>query len=256
MKKIYTACFALLLFCLPANAQTQTNLSTPEDIAIAFYKVGNIQPDIEQWIRNTAPFENTPPAKRPSVMLEEKQRIALQYNDFDIKKDSLQLQTKAKLKLEIKDETDDHNNLIQKYFLNVNFLHGEDVFYFPFEHAKRNYALMPFGLENILRSEISKDRYDYLDGNLRPNDVYNFIINMVGRSAVTSRPFEIDGVNLWVLKTDIASSEIWDKKGSLFWEYTAPWYVSPQLKELNDIYELKPKTGNNGIEKPFIVEVE
>ena len=48
-----------------------------------------------------------------------------------------------------------------------------------------------------------------------------------------------DGKGQWMFLTDIASMSVWNKNGSLLWEYTAPWYVTPMRENLLDLYKDK-----------------
>ncbi len=256
-----------LLFCFifisslhgSANAQLRDKQKfvTEEDVAIAFFKTGDITPNIQNWIELNEPYKSTPWAKRGLVMEAEQKRLQAKLRDFDISTKDLRLRTVAKINLETKQDVNDMGEGIKKYFMNISFLNSPDAFYFPYFYSNENYALMPFGLQQMLREEISIEEYKFFDDLTNPNSKYAFILNLRAREAMTQHPIALDGTEQWVLKTNIASAELWSDKNNLIWEYTAPWYTSPQLKELQDIYDLKSKSSDSiGSVKPFLVETK
>jgi len=253
---IYLSFIILTLSGTTAFAQTST-YSSGEDIAIAFYKTGDIAPNFTNWIENTAPYINTPWAKREDVMKKERGRVLERFNQYNPLESDLTIRTKVILEAQEVFEEIDENIVETTYFLNISFLDNEDVMYFPYVHANQNYAVMPFGLEKITRTEINKPEYDFYIENLIPKRPYYLNIDMRANQAVTKRPIEMDGINQWVLKTNIASSEIWDQNDALIWEYTAPWYTSPELEKLQNIYDLKKDNNSSkGDIKPFLHKAE
>ncbi len=266
MKKILQiSCYVLLCaFLMPsvyntADAQLRDRQKyvTEEDIAIAFFKAGNITPNIKSWIELNEPYKSTPWARRGLVMETETKRLQSKLREYDISKKDLRLRTFAKINLETKQMENERGVIIEKHYLNIDFLNNPDAFYFPYSYSNENYALMPFGLQEMMREEISKEEYEFYNDITNPNSKYSFILNLRAREAMTEHPIELDHNQLWVLKTNIASAELWSDKNNLIWEYTAPWYTSPQLKELQDIYDLKPRLSESiGNVKPFTVKKE
>lgn len=235
-----------------AQAQPK-NFSNGEDVAIAFYKTGGLQPNYSGWIEKSSPYQDTPWAKREGMMKEERARLSKKFNGYNPNQDDIIFRTKVHLSTEELQEEIEEDIFETFYFLNTEFVAGDDISYFPFEYAKEHFALMPFGMQSLTRTKINKLEFDNYEEVLVPNRAYHLIVRMRPKESVTVRPIEMDGEHRWVLKTDIASAEIWSHKGALLWEYTAPWYVSPELEKLQGIYDLKPTESNSkGSIKPFI----
>lgn len=242
----------LSLYFSPAQAQPK-NFSNGEDVAIAFYKTGGLQPNYSGWIERSSPYQDTPWAQREDVMKEERERLSEKFDAYNLSQDDIILRTKVFLSTEEVYEEIEEDIIETSYFLNTEFASGEDVSYFPFEYAKENFALMPFGMDKLTRTKIDKLDFNNYEEIIVPNRAYQLIVRLRPKESVTARPIKIDGLNQWVLKTEIASSEIWSHKGALIWEYTAPWYVAPELEKIQSIYDLKPTDSNSkGSIKPFI----
>jgi len=267
MSKFYQIKFVAIL-CLslfialniPSTVQAQNSrtLSQTEDVAIAFYKTGDITPDFEQWIKKTSPYRDTPAAKRPKVMEEQLTRLINKYDGYNGDADSLKLRALVELDPQEHVVVSEENDMVKdiSHSLKIDFKYAPDIFYFPFEHADQTFTIMPFNLEEILNVTIDEDYYEFFSEVSQSNDKLYLHLSMKPREAVTDRPVEIDGTNQWILKTDIATAEIW-KRDRLIWEYTAPWYIAPELKVLQDMYDFKPKNSDNlGSVKPFIINKE
>ncbi|MEM8833586.1 MAG: hypothetical protein AAGB32_03490 [Pseudomonadota bacterium] len=124
--KYLTILFAGLLFLLPLSAQAQIGkkASSEEDIAIAFYKTGGIQPDLKSWVEESEIYRTTPLARRDEMMQRELQRLASKYSTFDPKDDVIVVQTKAKIKHV---EEIDPVEKTSSYFAEITFARGPDA---------------------------------------------------------------------------------------------------------------------------------
>ncbi|MEM6810873.1 MAG: hypothetical protein AAF549_00220 [Pseudomonadota bacterium] len=248
MKYIFTPLFIFsLLFTVSfpneaAFAQKKQTPVTDEDVAIAFYRTGDIQPSFADWAKNTKRYKATPLARREAVMEEEVMRIKSLYFNYIPSRDYLFIQTSANVRPYVVSEQGSEN---ETYHLEINFSQDEDAFFFPYQYQENNFAVLPMNLDDMLNVEISKGLYEELEGKTRGFTSYPFTILMRPKEALTDRPLEYNGVPQWILKTEIASAEIWSRRGALMWEYTAPWYISPNVETLNKLYELKPDTAQN-----------
>lgn len=226
------ALIALTQF-VPAMAQAQNKDSpiTSEDAAIAFYKTAGIAPTVENWIKAAAPYNTTPAALRPRVMTKEKNRIIKKYNGYNPLEDILLIQTKVKPQLTItKLET---GNL---YYLKLQFVKAPDAFYFPYSYANNHFAIMPYGLRNAMETELSENQYNFLSKNLNSAQSYNLLLRLKAKESVSERPYKINGLDQWILKTSIGSIELWGKS-SILWENHAEWYTAPTVEIINRLYE-------------------
>lgn len=255
--KILTCLLLFVGFCLlqgdAAYAQTLKTDAATEKVAIAFYKTGNIIPNFDRWIKDNAPYNVTPWALREKIYDQEMQRLQLAYQAFDPKKDYLTVRTSAFLK-----PTEIENIEGKKtYVISTEFAKAPEALYFPYDFLNERIILMPYHLQDMMHSEVTKEQYDYIKSKVRTKkEKMKIVIRMRPFEADFSKPYKIDGLEQWVFKTKIASIELWNKNkdGSddLVWEYTAPWYTSPHIIEVKKLYENRPKDSNfkKGTVKP------
>ncbi|MEM9469853.1 MAG: hypothetical protein AAF988_06800, partial [Pseudomonadota bacterium] len=52
-----------------------------------------------------------------------------------------------------------------------------------------------------------------------------------------SQPYDLDGRNQWIFKTNIASFTITTSDNLLLWQNIEPWYISPMKQDLDSLYE-------------------
>lgn len=211
--------------------------ATTEDVAIAFYKTGNIVPNFDRWIRKSELYNNTPWAMREKLHKGEMDRLQLAYHKFNPEKDYLLVRTSSLLK--IAEEDKELGN--KKYTLNAEFKLAPDALYIPYDFLDERIIIMPYELENIMKSEITQNQYDYIKKNAKKFTKLTTIIRMKPVESDFSRPHKIDGLEQWVFKTKITSIEYWNKDNKLVWEYTAPWYTSPHIIDIQNLYNTRPK---------------
>lgn len=255
VSKIIPAFCAALLVCLlispSVNAQKRLKFSTSEDIAIAFYKTGSVKPNFERWIKERAPYNLTPWARREKMMEQELSRLNLAYRNFKPEEDFLLVRTFVTLSPE--QSTDAKGK--ETYTLPIAFSKAPEALYFPYDFLEERIVVMPHKLDMMMNSQIDKNQYDFIKKGIRNSAKNVMIVRLRTMEADTSRPYEIDGLNQWVLKAEIVSLEIWNRQGSLLWEYTAPWYVSPNTVKLNSLYNGKPASSPEiGAVKPLYLE--
>lgn len=236
---IYTALIAIMgisIFLPNAYAQKRLKFSNTEDVAIAFYKTGDTIPNFERWIRESEPYKITPWANRETVMTEEKARLQLAYRNFNAEKDYLIIRTMVDAKPTATQQADGS----QTYTLNAKFAQAPDALYFPYDFLGERIVVMPHKIDKFLDSALTKPQYDRLiDAGKKITDA-TMIVRLKATESDMSRPYDIDGLKQWVLKTEIVTLEIWNKAGQLLWEYSAPWYISPNTKALNNLYSDLP----------------
>lgn len=234
---------------LPALAQKRYEFSNTEDIAIAFYKTGGVIPNFERWVKERDPYIHTPWARREDVLKSETARLSLAYRAFKPKSDFITIRTFVNL------TPQKHINPVDKketYTLTIQFTEAPDALYFPYDFLGERIVLMPYEINKIFKAAINPNQYNFIEENLRQSPKNTMIIKMRTREADLSRPYKIDGLDQWVLKTDIITSEVWSKSGRLLWEYTEDGYISPQQQKLNNIYEERPiESKERGAIKPL-----
>lgn len=240
------------LFSNVSHAQKRLKFSNTEDVAIAYYKTGNKIPNFEKWIKDREPYKITPWAAREKEMTNEMARLQLAYKQFNPEEDYLLIRTSVQLMpLIIKNKTGKNT-----YTLNATFAKAQEALYFPYEFLDERIVVMPYKLEKLMNSPLEKSQFEYITDSLRGKES-TMIIRMKAREADFSRPYKIDGLQQWVFKTDIVTMEIWNWRKQLIWEYSVPWYVSPNTRELNTLFNNKPEQSPfQGSVKPLITAPE
>jgi len=228
-----------LLFCGAIKlgyAQNIIKFASSEDIAIAFYKSGGKIPNFERWVKETAPYNLTPWARRAEMMQQEKSRLQLAYRNFNPEKDFLNIRTFVLLKPE--EQIDAKGQ--KTYSMTMTFSEAAEALYFPYEWLGERIVVMPHKLDKLMTTSLSAAQYDLIQRALPSSAKNTMIVQLRATEGDLSRPYDIDGLQQWVLKAEIVALEVWSKQGSLLWEYTAPWYVSPRTKKLNNLYNERP----------------
>ena len=221
---------------LSVSAQKRLKFSTTEDIAIAFYKTGGIVPNFERWIKEREPYNLTPWTRREGVMAEETARLQLAYTQFKPADDFLLIRTFVKLapQKHVNDAGE------KTYTLPVTFAKAPEALYFPYDFLDERIVVMPHKMDLLMNSPIDQTQYEFINKASKNSAQNTMIVRLRSTEADTSRPYKIDGLDQWVLKAEIVSLEVWSKKGALLWEYTVPWYISPNTIRLNRLYEGRP----------------
>ncbi len=238
----------LCLSYLEAFAQKRVSASSAEEVALAFYRTGKIRPNFESWIKKREPYSKTAVARRPKVYTQELERLKISYNSFNPEEDILVVRTLSNVKLS--EKKDEKENIT--YHAKAQFIAAPDVTYFPYDFLGERIALFPYDLDDMLNREISKQQHQYIDKKIKPRDQLKTIIRMRPYEADFTQPHKIDGLDQWAFKTKIASIEFWNSENTLIWEYTAPWYISDQTKNLRQLFQDRPEgmSGKKGTPKP------
>lgn len=223
-----------------AFAQNDRDFSTAQDVAIAFYKTGDTVPNFKNWVEETEPYKTTPLAKRPQVMETELTKLQKAYQAFSPTKDYLLLRTYVSLKPKmvepVPSEDLSQENMEPSYSMDITFSNAPEALYFPYDFIGQRIAVMPYELDSFMSQDLSKEEHDFIQSKLTGQNL--MVVRLKCRESDLSLPHKIDGIHQWVFKTEIASMEIWNNKGLLLWEYTAPWYITPTVLELKDLYEV------------------
>lgn len=236
----YIVTTLLLLFCFsaPLHAQKRLKFSTTEDIAIAFYKTGGIIPNFERWITEGKLYSLTAWARREDMIKQEMSRLQLAYTQFRPTEKFLLIRTFVNIapKKHVNDTGE------ETYTLPITFTQAPDALYFPYDFLGERIVVMPHKLDILMNDAINKTQYDFINKAIKNSNKNTMIVRLQATQADTSKPYKIDGLDQWVLKAKIVSLEVWNKQGALLWEHTAPWYVSPNTKKLNSLFDGRPTT--------------
>lgn len=253
--RYFFAVLACLLLAFPTPVQAESGgspISTTEDVVIAFYKTGGAKPNFEKWVKDREPYRTTPIARRPETLELETTRLKNLYAAFDPKNDFLTIKTTARAHTAQTPDPADPTKTIQS--LVMEFQAG-DADYFPYDFMGERFAVIPQNIKQHLNPAIPRAQYDYLLNVLGNGKPVTMIIELRPAKADLTAPFDMDGTGggpsekdgkgQWMFLTDIASISIWNKNGTMLWEYTAPWYVTPMRDSLLDLHTDK-STGQTG----------
>lgn len=229
-----------------AHAQKSSSAMNTEEVAIAFYKTGDIIPNFEKWIKKQAPYKDTPWARRTQIYDQEMLRLQSAYQAFDPDKDYLIVKTITNVILS-KSEDEEKKPI---YSIQARFAEAPEALYFPYDFLGERIIVMPYLIETIMNNTLEKAQYDSIKNKLGRNEKLTTVIRMKPFKADFTQPYLIDGLEQWVFKTKIASIEYWNNDSELIWEYTAPWYISPHILDIKNLYGTRPANSNKGTVKP------
>lgn len=237
-----------LLLSNIAHAQKRPQFLTDEDAAIAFYKTGGIVPNFERWIKQRDPYRHTQPTRRPDVFDAEMARLQQRYQAFYPRKTLIKVQTSVTVSLL---QTQDDNQQ-PVYHIKSQFALAPDANYFPYKFLGERIIIAPDKIDQAMQGTLTALEYQNAINTSQSSKDHRMIVTMVTKKADLSKPYKIDGIDQWILVTDIISLEIWNKYGQLIWQYTKPGYLSPNAEQINKLYDLKPqKSSGIGSVKPF-----
>lgn len=231
------ACLLCLLLCVPADADAQMKVkpSSEEEVAIAFFKTADVNPDFEKWARGSREFKSIASARVPEFLYDEKQRLMREWQKYD-SQDPI-IDVKANVHLEIKNVQDQEGE--DFYWMYISF-GREDAVYFPYEYQDYKIAVIPQMIETLMIQPLQKEQYLMMMQemeNKRTGDA-SIYLQLKPVKAYIHQPYKIDNRDQWALLCDIATMSIksW-KTGAPMWNYSAEWYTSPVTQELKDLYQ-------------------
>ncbi len=224
-------CLLVLLAVSPASAQT-IQPATPEDVAIAFYKVAGLKPGFTAWAEDTPRFHETPFARREKVLAEEAERLARAYDAYSPAVNTLNLVTKADVEIEATPDPD--NSLKVHNILRWRFTEDSGNF-FPYEYRDMLFALVPQKMETFQEAAITPAQAKHIREKLGKGRNVPVIIQLRALQADAKKPVLLKGHETWALAAGVAGVTLWDKSGTMVWEKTAGWYTSPRTESLNQL---------------------
>lgn len=208
-------------------------MATGEDVAIAFFKTADTTPNFDGWVKNNPDYMVVPPDSVVAYIKKEKQRLLRRWKNYDASEDMLNIRVPIVANLE--SAPDEAGN--QQYTLHLDF-YDKDVTYFPYIFGEYKFAVMPLKLKTMFHQPLSKEQYDTIKRDLSRDNAALLFLALKPVKAHTDQPYDIDGVEQWVLKTDIASMTLKTKNGRTdLWNYNAQWYIPPETGKVLDLYK-------------------
>lgn len=228
----------LALFCAvaaPSFAQIGIEPSTNEDVAIAFFKTADTNPDFEKWARDGKGYKTIAPSQAADYLYDEKQRLMRLWKKYD--GDNAMIDINTNVDIDLKTTADEDGN--QFYWMYINFGKDSSV-YFPFTYLEYKIAVIPQMIETMTIQKLQKEQFllmqQEFDGKVRGQGSLSLQLKPV--KAYIHQPYNIDGQDQWALLTDVATMSIKSHRTNApYWNYSAQWYMSPVREELNDLYK-------------------
>ncbi len=228
----FILCALILVLPITAQAQKSQRAATSEQVALAFYRMGNAVPNWENWIKSTAPYNLTPWAHREKIFKQEQLRLQNAYAKFNPERHFLIVHTKVMMQPNKKIDEDGK----ESYHLPIKFKSAPEAEFFPYDFLTDRIIIVPYKLKGIMNDEIEKNEYDFLIKNNASGKEFTMVAQLRADEANIEKPLVINKVNNWALYTDIVSMSIWNNDGILLWEHSAPWYVSKTKRDINQLY--------------------
>jgi hypothetical protein len=218
-----------------ASAQMRVEASSAEDVAIAFFKTANTNPDFELWAKSTQEFKTIAPARVNDYMFRETQRLMRLWQKYDTQEPIIDI--KANVLLEVKATADKDGN--QFYWMYISF-GKDDAVYFPYKFQEYKIAVIPQMIETMMIQPLQKEQYEMIvqefEGKATGNGTMYMQLKPV--KAYIHQPYKIDNEDQWALLSDVATMSIKSvKTNTPYWTYSADWYTSPVTEELQDLYQ-------------------
>ncbi len=212
---------ACLLPDAAAMAQVAPQTATSEDIAIAFFKTANTNPDFDLWATANPRYRITAPARAKYFIEDEKKRLMEKWRDYDAKTDFVEIY--APVSVELKKTVDNSGD--EKYWMYMSF--GKDnVTYFPYKFLEYQFAVIPHAIETMMIQPLQKDQFTMMVDDFKgamhgPAKLY---LQLKPSKAYINQPYMIDGEEQWAMLTDIAGLLLKSRRsGMTLWHYSADW---------------------------------
>lgn len=215
-------------------ALAQFRLSNEEDVAIAFFKTGGQEPNYETLVRGLKDYARTPLARQEAFFARETTRLRGAYQNYNPETGLLTIRTRAEIDLHhewIDKETEHHSMTV--------FFGKDDALFFPYKLGDYNIAVVPTKMDARFTRDIAASQYNLIKSTFGDNTKGNAImyIQMKPSKAYMDEPINMGGLDQWALVADVVNLTLTDPNDVQMWNYSAGWYVSPQTKELNELYD-------------------
>jgi len=237
------AVFALVLALLPAQPRAQARLSEQEKAIFAFYHLTETgKPDFTSYVKALKRYKDTEKKYQKNVFEKEMSRMQWGMDVYNPEKDFLKIGTAVDVKLSSPSGG-------RPAVLSFQFPHeGKDYIpYFPYDFGGEWIALLIEDLPLFSRMELAPAQYAFIKAYL-PDDgmPYPAKLHMQIRpiSADNTAPFQLGGINQWLMMGDIAAlkfdvADRSSQQNKTLWEYAPDWYLTGTQKELLPLLNIK-----------------
>lgn len=202
--------------------------STPDYIAMTFYKLTRQMPDFNAWAQLTPAYKNAAPFEKLSVMDQQAQRMKESY-------DLLTLQEPLIVEMPVKlsaYSTTNHGYFIENF--------RADTF-FPAFFADQAYAIVPQGIMDKQWLKVSDPLLaKHIDAAVqsRPDRLLMMALFMTPDYADKSAPVFLEGTNYWLMAATIRKMMLYDPGNNLLlWSSDTADIRDEKHQRLLDLYQ-------------------
>lgn len=224
----------LVIAVQPARAGIEElKPSTSEDIAIAFYRFVDAQPDFRRWIEASEVFQSTEAVNRAVIYQTEKRRLVGKFREIAPRTQLFTIEVPVVVKITKVLEATNKPYLLE-------FLPRiDEVSYFPYSIADIWFAVIIRDLDTFLSQRIEEWEYVRLIRAWPQLGSRTEKMNLRAHVKITDAdaraPVLLDGQHQWLMMTELASMSLW-RADDFVWEYQAPWYETPTETELKKLF--------------------
>lgn len=238
-----------LFLCGPAMAQPTEIKKTPysetEKIGFAFYTLAKRHPPFESWIRVTDNYLLAKPSAKRGIMIAETERLSKAFGEYMLDDDLIFIRTNVRVKVPTTTEREAYDKMGVRKPVQILM---DDVHenYFPVKIGEMWIAVVASQLEDFLFLSLTPEEYERLTKRLSLDargTARHATLELRLRPVKVdlSRPMPLDGLEAWLMLSEIASISLWrkangDKDAEVLWEQNMSWYKTREQKELLDLY--------------------
>jgi len=119
----------------------------------------------------------------------------------------------------------------------ISYKNVGDESYYPYKFLDQYITVVPSNMKAYTSAALDDEEYEYIKNKLNKSRNPSAYIELKPSVTDHEAPHNIDGLDQWIMTADIVSYLIIDDSGSIIWEKTAPWYIAPQTRDLNNLYD-------------------
>jgi len=200
MKRILLA-LLLSLFCFNAAAQTELRRppSSPDHVAMTFFKLAGRTPDFEAWVRDMEAYKTASLADQPGILAA---RIGELRGSYTL------LTAHEPVIVEMPVTLSDYSAANKGFFVR-NF---KDETFFPVRQGSRFYAVVPSRITD--RQWISVPDESRVRAIEQARDSLIMVMTLIPAYADAREPAVIDGTAYWLMAADVQKMALYAAKDS------------------------------------------
>lgn len=232
----------LLSAAIPAQAQISRKPSSAEEVAFTFYKLSNTKPDFKRWVDEMPVPAEVSVAAKPAYKRAMLRRLRTMYENHDPEK-FLTIRAGAAV-------------VMRRPPKDIVFVAPEDAYipgfdislsdtpkapYFPYPVADQWVTIIVKDLEEALSVDMTEEQVEKLKPgfglykNMHKKSVTLFL-TLKPLSADASAPLRMNGIDQWLLMSEIVNISLWNEDDELIWQKQDKNYTPPVQKEIENLF--------------------